>query len=97
MRHSANFPTKTLCKSIQVHVWDSQFRKSDKHYVFRSRNSRMVSYLPTKVGQKTGADFVESTPGFGVEILHTFLCHRCSKSDILDMSSNSVPQNLGVK
>jgi hypothetical protein len=31
---------------------------------------------------------VECTPGFGVELLHSFLCHESIKSDILDMSSN---------
>jgi len=57
----------------------------------------MVSYLSTKVRKQTGADFVECTPGFGVELLHSLLCHRSIKSDILDMSSNGIPQNLGVK
>jgi len=40
------------------------------------------------VRKQTGADFVECTPGFGVELLHSFLCHRSIKPYILDMSSN---------
>jgi len=44
--------------------------------------------LSAKVRKQAGADFVECTPGFGVELLHSFLCHRGIKSDIVDMSSN---------
>jgi hypothetical protein len=39
------------------------------------------------VWQKTGTDFMESSPGFGVELLHSFLCHGGIKPDLLDMSS----------
>ena len=37
--------------------------------------------------QKTSTDLVESSPSFGIELLHSFLCHRSIKADILDMSS----------